>query len=142
MHDDDLVVGGYIAMGADELEASRKADAAAILQEFTTEERRTLLGRLAAVRGLLTPVYDGDCYIRASWIVPPFQGCGYGTELKRQQVALARRAGYRRLCGEVAETNRASIRAQERNAFRVVERRTSDDAGMTYLLIQRDLEDP
>jgi len=114
------VVGGFIAMGGNDLVESRRADILNIFKETRKEERKMLAYRLAALRIDTPPAHANEYFLSAMGVLPEFRGRGLGREILSEFVTSGSKLGYYRYKLNVESNNSAAMHLYCAFGFSVV----------------------
>jgi ribosomal protein S18 acetylase RimI-like enzyme len=133
--DDGRPTGGFIALGGEDLQAARRADAsalAALAMAADPAARRELVQRLGSGRGLFPQVHADEFYLSKLGVETPARGAGRGSRLLEEYFATGARLGFRRFRLDVSAGNRVAVGLYERFGFRTTQQ-SSGGGAMTYL---------
>ena len=125
--------GGFLALSGDELARARRADTLATLKEQVPGLR----DRLAAARGLFSPVEPDEFYLSKIGVALEFRSTGMGRKLIQEYLDSGRSAGFRRFRLNVSADNDRAVALYRAAGFGVDARKRR--AGMTYLAMTLDL---
>jgi ribosomal protein S18 acetylase RimI-like enzyme len=131
--------GGFIALGGDELQHCRRADAVAAMEAAGREGRGRLLARMREAHELFAPVPADVFYLSKMGVVTAARGAGRGGRLVREYLSTGTALGFRRFCLDVCAGNTAAVRLYRAAGFRVGRTGCSDEAAMTYLRMNLEL---
>jgi ribosomal protein S18 acetylase RimI-like enzyme len=138
-HDEDRLLGGYIALPGDELQSCRKADALAVAMSDDTEQRQRTVARLGEGARLFHDVSPDELYLSRMGLNPSARGAGHGATILREFLASGRHQGFRRFRLDVWDGNSPAIRLCRSAGFEPIGEATSSEAGMTYLNMALEL---
>jgi ribosomal protein S18 acetylase RimI-like enzyme len=137
--DGDVPVGGFVALGGDELLACRRADALALMTSVAREAWGRVEQKATIARELFPPVESDDYYLSKMGVVPERRGRGHGAAIAAEYVEAGVRHGFRRFRLDVWAENSAAIRLYESLGFETIAESTSERAGLTYRAMAYEL---
>jgi ribosomal protein S18 acetylase RimI-like enzyme len=112
------VIGGFIALGGNELETCAKADALRItLLCRQRDDFASVVERLAGGREHRGPVDEGEYFLSKMGVRRDFRGQRLGHALLAEFLATGRAAGYRRFRLDVSADNVAAVSVYHRAGF-------------------------
>jgi ribosomal protein S18 acetylase RimI-like enzyme len=129
----ERAVGGFIALGGQDLEVCRRADTLAALQAAGREGRSLVAERIQQGRELFAPVAKDEFYLSKLWVASAFRRAGHGGRLLREYVRTGMAQGFRRFRLDVWAQNRPAVELYRTAGFEVLRESSDRRAGMTYL---------
>jgi ribosomal protein S18 acetylase RimI-like enzyme len=129
----ECAVGGFIALGGQDLQVSRRADTLAALQAAGREGRSLVAERIQQGRELFAPVAEDEFYLSKLWVASRFRRAGHGGRLLREYVRTGMAQGFRRFRLDVWAQNRPAVELYLTAGFAVLLESSNDRADMTYL---------
>ena len=136
----DRVVGGFLALGGEDLQRCIKADTLALLSAVKGEARRALLQRMAAVRDLFPRVAADEFYLSKMGVASDLRQRGVGRQVVKEFIAAGLGAKFRRFRLNVHQGNVPALALYRSSGFHVVHQSTSSQAKMTYLSMLREID--
>jgi ribosomal protein S18 acetylase RimI-like enzyme len=135
----DCAVGGFIALGAPDLQACRRADTMAALQAAGRDGRSLLAERIRQSQELFAPVAEDESYLSKLWVASRFRRAGHGIRILREYLRTGMAQGFRRFRLDVWAQNRPAVELYLAAGFVVLRESSNDRAGMTYLSMVLEL---
>lgn len=131
---EELPVGGYVAMPDFDLLSARRSDLLALVS--SADRIVDLRERLAATNDLFEAVEPGDFYLSRVAVEPSARGRGLGAQLVAAVVDAAARTGATAVRADVWAANEPAMALYRSLGFEIGPERISERAGFSYRAVR------
>ena len=128
-------VGGFIAMGAADLAARRRADGTALVRARLALDKRQLVERVRASQALFPSPSEDEWYLSKMGLLPEFRGRALGAALVQRYLEAGSEHGFARFRLDVSADNAPALAAYHAAGFEVAAEGVA--GGLRYLAMTR-----
>lgn len=133
-------VGGFIALGGEELKKARKADLMALAKLATGPQRTELIARMTNLAGLFPAPDDDEFYLSKMFLRPEYRGKRLGLVLVECYIQAGIEQRFRSFRLDVSRDNRSAINCYESCGFAISEEHESRDQRLRYFSMTRQMK--